>query len=127
MARSPRSSSRSPSDTTLDRGAAAETRAARYLARHGYELVERNYRCRAGELDIIAREGDVLAFVEVRSRASARFGHAVTAIGPAKQRQVARVAAFYLAFRRPLAARYRFDVVALTGDEILLVRDAWRL
>ncbi len=123
----PRSPSRSSSDTTFDLGAAAEARAARYLVRHGYELVERNYRCRTGELDIIAREGDVLAFVEVRSRASARYGHALAAISPAKQRQVARVAAFYLAFRRPQLARCRFDVVALTGDEILLVRDAWRL
>lgn len=114
-------------ETTLDLGVAAEGRAARYLVRHGYHIVERNYRCRAGELDIIAREGEVLAFVEVRSRASARFGHAVTAISPAKQRQVARVAACYLAYRRPQVARCRFDVVALTGDEILLLRDAWRL
>ena len=107
-------------------GDSAESRAAAYLARHGYDLVERNYRCKAGELDIIARDGGVLAFVEVRSRASARFGHAVTAISPAKQRQVARIAAHYLAFRRPTAARYRFDVVAITGAELLLIRDAWR-
>jgi putative endonuclease len=112
--------------SSVDAGLAAESRAAAHLERAGYRIVERNYRCRAGELDIIARDGDVLVFVEVRSRRSARFGHAVTAISPAKQRQVSRVAAHYVAFKRPRAARYRFDVVAITGDELLVIRDAWR-
>jgi putative endonuclease len=114
--------------STLDAGVAAESRAAAHLARRGYQILERNFRCRAGELDIIARDGDALVFIEVRSRASARFGHALTAISPAKQRQVTRVARHYLAFRKPASVRrVRFDVVAITGDELLLVRDAFRV
>ena len=113
--------------TTIDVGTRAETGAAAALQRAGYRIVERNFRCKAGELDIIARDGDVLAFVEVRSRASDAHGHAAEMVGPAKRRQVARIAAHYLALKRPAIDRVRFDVVALTGGDIEIFKDAWRL
>lgn len=109
-------------------GAAAEQRAIDALVAEGYRVVERNVRLRLGELDVVAWEGDVLVFVEVRSRASARFGHAAQAVNVAKQRQVAKVAQAYLSTRSisPAPRRIRFDVVAITGDELVILRDAFR-
>jgi putative endonuclease len=105
----------------------AEDRAAALLCDRGYAIVERNYRCRVGEIDVIARDGDTLAFVEVRSRADGDHGSALATVGPAKQRRIARVAAHYLAARRPTARACRFDVVGITGDDVVLVKDAFRL
>ena len=89
--------------------------------------MECNFRCKLGELDIIAREGNTLVFVEVRSRRNADHGSALEAVGPRKQRKVSKVAMAYLAFRKPQFHYARFDVVAITGEEIVHVRDAWRL
>lgn len=112
--------------TTIEIGADAEERAACHLETQGYRIVERNYRCKAGELDVVAYDGATLVFVEVRSRASDEFGHAAEMVTPRKQRQVARVAEMYLLERRPRYADARFDVVAITGGDIVLLRDAFR-
>ena len=112
--------------TTIDKGASAESRAVELLIRRGYAIVERNFRSKAGELDVVAWHGDVLCFVEVRSRADGEHGHAAETVGPAKQRQVSRVAMSYIALRNPRFRRSRFDVVAITGDQIDLIQDAWR-
>ncbi len=108
-------------------GQAAEDRAVEELVRRGYRVVERNFRRRLGELDVIAYDGDTLVFVEVRSRADARFGGAIAAVPHVKQRQVARMAALYLAHRRPRFTRCRFDVVAITGHRIEVIPDAFRV
>jgi putative endonuclease len=109
---------------TLERGSAAEARAVEHLRARGYRIVERNFRCKLGEIDIVARDGDTVVFVEVRSRASARYGTALEAVSPAKQRQVARVAQVYAAQRRPSACR--FDVIGITGTELVHIVDAFR-
>lgn len=114
-------------DSKLERGAAAEREAARLLASVGYDIVERNFRCKAGELDIIARDGDVLVFVEVRSRSDGDHGDAVEMIRRSKQRRVVRVARYYLATAAPVFDRCRFDIVAITGGEAILLRDAFRV
>jgi len=115
-----------PVDDRLARGSHAEERAAQALLRAGYRIVERNFRCRLGELDLVARDGDTLVFVEVRSRSSASRGRGSEQVTVRKQLQVTRVAEAYLALRRPEAASCRFDVVGITDDEIEIVRDAWR-
>src|SRR5438132_9942749 len=107
--------------TTLRAGADAEARATRLLVRAGYHIVERNFRCKSGELDIIARDGDVLCFVEVRSRGDDSHGHAAEMIDARKQAQVARIALHYIGLRNPHFERSRFDVVAITGDDELLI------
>ncbi len=112
-------------DPRRQHGAEAESIACSLLTQQGYRIVERNFRCRAGELDIVAVDGDVLVFVEVRSRATGRFGGAT--VGRSKQQQVSRVAAIYLALRKPVARRMRFDVVTVTAGAVNLIRDAWRL
>lgn len=113
-----------PSTTAI--GAHAEILAAQLLRRAGLNILERNFRCKAGELDIVAADGDTLVFVEVRSRGDADHGHAGDTIGYAKRRQVARVAAYYLALRVPPYAQCRFDVIAITGGCVEHLRDAWR-
>ena len=113
--------------TTITIGAAAELAATHLLLDRGYRIVERNFRCKAGELDIIARDGSILVFVEVRSRADATHGQAAEMIGPRKQRQVSRVAAHYLAARQPDYEEIRFDVIAITAGDAVLIQDAWRL
>jgi putative endonuclease len=99
------------------------------LAEAGYRVVERNIRFRIGELDAVAWDGEVFVFVEVRSRADKRFGGAGHAIGAVKQRQVVRVAQAYLGSRtiQPQPRSIRFDVVAVTGNDIVILRDAFRV
>ena len=113
-------------DSKRQRGASAEAEAAHLLIASGYQIVERNFRCRFGELDLVARDGDVLVFVEVRSRSDDGHGAAALMIGPHKQRQVARVAAFYVAATQPAFDECRFDIVAITGGDSLVVKDAFR-
>ena len=113
--------------STITRGASAETAATAALLAAGYQIVERNFTCKAGELDVVARDGDVLVFVEVRSRADGTHGHAAEMVTPGKRAQVARVARVYLEARQPVFDECRFDVVAITGDAIDLIKDAWRL
>lgn len=117
----------SPPPSTHTLGRRGEDRAVVYLRTHGYRIVERNFRCKLGELDVIARDGDTLVFVEVRTRSSGSRGGALEMISAAKQRQVARVASYYLAIRRLESATCRFDVVGITGEHIELIRDAFRL
>jgi putative endonuclease len=114
-------------DQRIQRGASAEACAVQLLVDTGYQIVERNFRCKLGELDIVARDAGVLAFVEVRSRSDDEHGSAVEMIGPGKQRRVARVAAYYLATRSPVFDDCRFDVVAITAGEAILIKDAFRL
>lgn len=97
------------------RGAAAEEAAAAFLAARGLELLERNYRCRFGEIDLVLRDGSVLVFVEVRFRATATFGGAAESITAAKRRKLLRTARHYMAEHRQFPA-CRFDAVLLNGD-----------
>ena len=127
--------------STIEVGVTGEDRAVDHLVRCGYRIVDRNYRCKLGELDIVARapgsrttsrapaarDAGVLVFVEVRSRRSGDYGSALDAVSWQKRRKVTRVAMQYLAYRRPVFDEARFDVVAITGDELVHIKDAWRL
>ena len=116
-----------PSETTtIEVGASAEDLAVRTLEAHGYDIVERNFRCDIGELDIVAIDGDVMVFVEVRSRATDEHGDAIESVNRRKQRKVTQVAEVYLLLKRPGFHEYRFDVVAINGDKVDLYQDAWR-
>ncbi len=95
-----------------DSGAAAEALAADFLVARGLTIVERNFRCRTGEIDLIARERETLVFVEVRLRRSATFGGAAASITPAKRQRIARAARFYLA-RLGKEPPCRFDAILL--------------
>ena len=97
-------------------GSAAEERAARLLQLAGYEILARNFRCRMGELDIVARRGTLLVIAEVRLRSSSRFGGAGASITAAKRARIVRAARFLLARRPHLAAlAVRFDTLLLAS------------
>jgi putative endonuclease len=98
-------------------GKAGEDLACEELRRRGYAILDRRYRTRRGELDIVPRDGFTLVFVEVKTRASERCGGPFDAVTPAKCRQVAAMAADYLVKRRPSARACRFDVVSVTFDQ----------
>jgi putative endonuclease len=113
--------------TTKQSGDAAELRAIAHLQSEGYRILRRNYRIRGGEVDIIARDGSALCFVEVRSRATTRFGRAEETVSAAKQRRIILAARHWLV-GHPHAGPCRFDVVSLHGEgELQLFRDAFRV
>lgn len=112
-------------------GQVGEMLAAEYLIRRGYVMVERNYRCAAGEIDLVARDGRTLVFVEVRSRSSPDYGMPLEQIDFRKQCRLRRVAAFYLGERKSRCEALRFDAVGVLfreGEEpdIQHVIDAFR-
>jgi putative endonuclease len=97
-------------------GRAAEAAAARHLEHHGYRILAANFRAKGGELDLVADDHGVLAIVEVRYRASERFGGAAASITRAKQARIVRAARVFLAVHRQLAHMpARFDVVEVSG------------
>ena len=98
------------------RGEAAESLAADFLQRRGLTVLERNYRCRFGEIDLVARSGELLVFVEVRARTSEAFGGAAGSITATKRRRLVAAARHYLATHRADRA-CRFDVVLVRGAE----------
>ena len=98
-------------------GDAAEERACRHLDRSGFTIVERNFRTRGGEIDIVARKRDVLVFVEVRSREVPDFGTPEESVTPAKRRRIVATARQYLSKVPPSSWREaRFDVIAIEGS-----------
>jgi putative endonuclease len=109
----------------LQRGKAAEDRAAAFLQAKGLRLVERNWRCRGGEIDLVMRDGATLVFVEVRARGNARFGGAAASITGAKQARIIHAARSYLSgMGSPPPCR--FDAVLFEGDQLGWIRDAFQ-
>lgn len=100
----------------LSLGAWGEDVAARFLRRKGMKIVDRNYRTPVGEIDLIARHGKCLVFIEVKTRRSAAFGLPQEAVGPRKQRQIIRAAQWYLGSIRHSGLQPRFDVVAVCAQ-----------
>ena len=100
--------------TKIETGRKAEDLAAAFLQAKGLTIVERNFRAKVGEIDIVAKDGDEIAFIEVRARASRGFGGAAASVGGAKRRKLIRAAALWLQARGWDGA-CRFDVVALDG------------
>lgn len=104
-----------PPLTRVASGKLAEDLACAELAGRGYAILERRYRSRFGEIDIVARDGGVLVFVEVRARRGADPGTAAESVTARKQRRIAAMALDYLAWIGDLEHPCRFDVVAIDG------------
>lgn len=113
----------------LSLGKTGEDLAVRHLRAHGYRVLERNFRCAQGEIDLIARQGDCLVFVEIKTRRGGPMGEAKAAVDERKQRRISQVALRYLKECGQIEVRSRFDVVAviMEGDRhrIELVQDAF--
>lgn len=110
-------------DTTGARGREAEAAAAHFLEKQGLRVVDRNYRVRGGEIDLICRDGDTLVFVEVRARKNSDFGGAAASITPAKQHRLILAARHYLGNRPP--PRCRFDCVLFDGQRQEWIKNAF--
>ena len=106
---------------TSVRGAAAEARALAFLQQQGLTLVEQNFSCRWGEIDLILRYQETLVFVEVRQRSSARFGGAAASVSAGKQAKLWRTAEVYLQRIRRIPV-CRFDLIAIDGDQLEWMR-----
>ncbi len=108
------------------RGTDAETRALHYLQARGLRLITRNWQCPLGELDLILLDRDVVAVTEVRARRSRAFGGAAASIDHRKQSRIVRTTRAWLqANPRHARSDLRFDVVAIDGDEIEWIRNAF--
>ena len=107
-------------------GAEAEARAAQFLQRKGYRIAERNWTCRGGEIDLVCRDGDTLVFVEVRARKDAAHGSPLETVGDVKRRRLIRAASVYLTRKQLWDQPCRFDVVAIDGDVVTHIEDAFQ-
>ena len=103
-------------------GAEKEAFVCEWLEKNGYRIIERNFRCRSGEIDIVAREGGYLVFLEVKYRSHEGQGLPEEAVDRRKQRIISRVALYYLRrYRYGESTPVRFDVVALFGENTFSV------
>ena len=110
-------------------GAEGEAQAARWYEDQGYEVLERNWRRREGEVDLIVRQGRTVVFCEVKTRSSDRFGTGAESVLPAKQRRIRRLASRWLSELTPASGRarveVRFDVVSITAGQVEVIEDAF--
>ena len=107
-------------------GSEKEKAACAYLEAAGYHILERNFFCRAGEIDIIAKDGEILCFIEVKYRGGTAQGGAAAAVTYSKQRAVSKAALFYLMKHNMSAdAAIRFDVVTIDGDTHNIIKNAF--
>lgn len=107
-------------------GTEEEALAAAFLKKQGYRILEQNFRCRLGEIDLIARDGSALVFIEVKYRKSSAYGNPAEAVDSRKQQKICKVADYYrMKHRIPEGQACRFDVVAIQGRAIRLIRDAF--
>ena len=111
---------------TRNTGTSYERKAAEYLEQQGLVILKHNYRCRQGEIDLIARDKEYLVFVEVNYRSLNRAGYSLDAVNPAKQKKISKVARYFL------AAEYhcteipcRFDVIGIDGGCLHWIKDAF--
>jgi putative endonuclease len=109
--------------TTQAQGSIAEDIAARFLTERKLKIIERNYRIRGGEIDLICRDGEAVVFVEVRLRRSSDYGGAAASITPAKQARLIRAAQHWLARHGEVPCR--FDCVLMDGNNIEWLRNAF--
>lgn len=107
-------------------GNSGEDLAVDFLRNAGYLILERNFRCRQGEIDIVAKDGRYLCFIEVKRRKDTLSGHPYEAIGLIKIRRICKTALFYLQFHHlPDTTAVRFDVISVIDEEVSLLRGAF--
>lgn len=106
-------------------GIAAERLAAQFLLRAGMRIIETNYTCKGGEIDLVCDDGGTVVFVEVKARTSSDFGSPEEFVTPQKRRRLVRAATHYVTVRKMADRPCRFDVIAVEGDEIRHLKDAF--
>lgn len=99
--------------------------AVQYLEEQQYQILERNYQIRTGEIDIIAKDGACLVFVEVKFRRNERMGDPLEAVDIRKQKKICQTAKYYLYKKKLLDLPCRFDVIAITGTQVCQIKNAF--
>ncbi len=107
-------------------GAAEEEKAALYIKSRGGSIIDRNFRCRMGEIDIIARDDDTICFIEVKYRKNIKKGFPAEAVGGRKQFTICRVSDYYR-MKKGLSedGKYRFDVISMTDNDTEWIKNAF--
>ncbi|MFQ5866382.1 MAG: YraN family protein [bacterium] len=113
------------SNERINLGKRGENISVEFLKKQGYKIMERNYRCSLGEIDIVAKDKNVLCFVEVKTRKTKEYGLPEQAIDWHKQKKLAKVALTYLKEKKIYRQDLRFDVVSVYPDHIELIKDAF--
>lgn len=108
------------------KGQKGEDIAAQYLKKNGYTILQRNYRCHYGEIDIVAKHKTFVVFVEVKSRSSDNFGAPREAVDAFKQKTIVMCATSWLLEHKLTGTAVRFDVVEVTPQSVNLIEDAFR-
>lgn len=98
-------------------GLQGERAAEKFLRKLGYKIVTRNYRCAAGEIDLVALDGAIIVFVEVKTRTGSQHADPQDAVNPDKQRHIQRAAQFFLRQTHSEERDYRFDIIAIVVDD----------
>jgi len=114
-------------ESTRAIGRDGEEIAAEYLRNNGYRIVEKNYKNRFGEIDIIAKDGNTVVFIEVKTRNTPSYGTPSSAVDSKKQQRMGKVAVTYLIKKRLTHHPVRFDVVSICDGKIEVIRDAFEL
>ncbi|MDF2908159.1 MAG: hypothetical protein K0R34_3480 [Herbinix sp.] len=107
-------------------GTQFEQKASGYLEKNGYQILDRNFRCKIGEIDLIARNEGYLCFIEVKYRSSSAKGFPSEAITPTKIRRITRTAQYYMLLHKlPVDTPCRFDAVVILESELSLIKNAF--
>ena len=107
-------------------GTKFEQKAAQYLEKNGYHVLHKNFRCKIGEIDLIAKSEGYLCFIEVKYRSGTTKGYPAEAITPYKIRRITRTAEFYMLLHKiPQDTPCRFDAVVILEDEMSLIKNAF--
>jgi len=113
------------SNKRINLGRKGEDISVKFLKKQGYKIMERNYRCSLGEIDIVAKDKNILCFVEVKTRKTKEYGLPEEAIDEHKQKKLAKVALVYLKEKKIYKQDLRFDVVSVYSNHIELIKDAF--
>ncbi len=106
-------------------GTQYEKKAGVYLEEKGYEILEYNFRCRIGEIDIIAKDGEYLVFCEVKYRSDLKSGYPAEAVDKKKQRIISKCALYYITSRGMSDMACRFDVISFEGEQVTVYQNAF--
>lgn len=113
------------SNKRINLGRKGEDISVKFLKKQGYKIMERNYRCSLGEIDIVAKDKNILCFVEVKTRKTKEYGLPEEAIDGHKQKKLAKVALTYLKEKKIYKQDLRFDVVSVHPNHVELIKDAF--
>ncbi len=104
-----------------------EKKAQQIIQEKGYEILDTNFSCPYGEIDIICRDGDCIVFIEVRSKKNPNFGLPEETVTPVKQKKIVKTAQYYLSINNVDFEQVRFDVVSILGNKIKHIKSAFEV